>query len=259
MSRLLAHDRRALGSDQSVLGTTGGPFPMRYLTVGGVPAFELSPVCGTCGLVLQRRPEAPSLQADVAAVHAQLAGGLTDLTSPVVDTFAAQLPASEYLVVLMDVAPELVHPGSERDYFIHDRYEVWPPEPEGTPDEQPNTAYYRIGDAPAGPQADLFQFAVPMLPLANTDPTVVDRYRQPGVAPTAVAYGILDVTAHWDSPHHHWGLFHYLLDGHHKALAAAQDGRPLRLLSYISVTESLAHSAEIDRLPEILATTTPGR
>jgi hypothetical protein len=47
------------------------------------------------------------------------------------------------------------------------------------------------------------------------------------------------------------GLFHYLLDGHHKT-AAATGGRTVRLLTFISATESVATAAELLQLPETL-------
>lgn len=49
----------------------------------------------------------------------------------------------------------------------------------------------------------------------------------------------------------HWGLTHFLLDGHHKMHAAADTGRPLRLLSLLSVDGSLASPEEIARIPAL--------
>jgi hypothetical protein len=61
-------------------------------------------------------------------------------------------------------------------------------------------------------------------------------------APTtasAVALGLLDI-APWFRRERHAGLFHFLLDGHHKIAAAAAAARPLSLPSFISSTDSCA-------------------
>ena len=53
----------------------------------------------------------------------------------------------------------------------------------------------------------------------------------------------------------HWGLAHYLLDGHHKVEAAAQVGASVRLLSLVSVDgSSTDFRREVERLPSILET-----
>ncbi len=51
----------------------------------------------------------------------------------------------------------------------------------------------------------------------------------------------------------HWALMHFLLDGHHKLEAAAKAGRPLRLLSLLSVDAGLADKQDIDSLTGIRA------
>ncbi|MFI0156384.1 hypothetical protein [Streptomyces lydicus] len=48
--------------------------------------------------------------------------------------------------------------------------------------------------------------------------------------------------------HGHWGLTHFLLDGHHKLAAAASAGAPVQLLSLLALGESLAEPADHRRL-----------
>ena len=57
----------------------------------------------------------------------------------------------------------------------------------------------------------------------------------------------------------HWGLTHFLLDGHHKMQAAAETGRPLRLLSLLSVDAGLASAEQADRIPVLRARSRAGR
>lgn len=60
--------------------------------------------------------------------------------------------------------------------------------------------------------------------------------------PTAVA--TLDVCApapaNGQDWYAHWGLTHFLLDGHHKLAAAAAEGRAVRLLSLLAIDASLS-------------------
>ncbi|MEU9082035.1 hypothetical protein [Streptomyces sp. NPDC048357] len=78
-----------------------------------------------------------------------------------------------------------------------------------------------------------------------------------GTVPTAVAVSTLDVCQSplglADDPAAHWGLTHFLLDGHHKLEAAAAAGRPVRLLSLLTLGESLAGAEEHARLPALRA------
>nr|MCW2727147.1 hypothetical protein [Aeromicrobium sp.] len=86
-----------------------------------------------------------------------------------------------------------------------------------------------------------------MLPPAWNDRATVAGYAEKlttSATPTAVAVSTLDVcqpamdTASTDY-YAHWGLSHFLLDGHHKMHAAADSGRPIRLLSLLSLDGSL--------------------
>ncbi|MFE3374242.1 hypothetical protein ACFXOK_32225, partial [Streptomyces sp. NPDC059173] len=54
-------------------------------------------------------------------------------------------------------------------------------------------------------------------------------------------------------PAAHWGLTHFLLDGHHKLEAAATARRPVRLLSLLTLGESLAETENAARLPDLRA------
>ena len=76
-----------------------------------------------------------------------------------------------------------------------------------------------------------------------------------GTAPTAVAVSTLDVCEPafgMPADHYrHWGLTHFLLDGHHKLEAAATAGRPVQLLSLLALGKGLAESGACARLPAL--------
>ena len=98
-----------------------------------------------------------------------------------------------------------------------------------------------------------------MVPPSWNDPTTVtahtERLRRSAM-PTCVALGLLDVRQRAVAQTAsegliHWGLAHFLLDGHHKIEAAARTGARVRLLSLVSIENSLAERSAIDRLDTI--------
>lgn len=114
--------------------------------------------------------------------------------------------------------------------------------------------------------AHLFEFVVPMVPPSWNEAARVEEHAkrlEASSSPMAVAVSTLDVCAPAvdDGTDHyaHWGLTHFLLDGHHKLQAAAESGRPLRLLSLLSIDASLATAEEVGRVPELRSRTRAGR
>lgn len=124
-----------------------------------------------------------------------------------------------------------------------------------------SVGHARAGSAPArrrrpqgwrrGPRfgADLGEdvFVVPMVPLTWNDRERVEEYvtlMGQGAVPTAVAISTLDVcepAVGMSADHYqHWGLTHFLLDGHHKLEVAAGAGRSVRLLSLLALGEGPA-------------------
>ena len=65
--------------------------------------------------------------------------------------------------------------------------------------------------------------------------------------PTALALSIADVRC-VSQRRLDWKLIHFLLDGHHKIEAASRLGREITLLSFLSVSESLARSQYTRRI-----------
>lgn len=256
MSRLLAYERLTLGSENPRITVDGERMPMRYLTVNGMLAYQIAYACGTCGLVLRRQPGAPGRALSAAQVRDRLNAGLDELDPQVVAAFAAQLPRDDYLVMLLDVRPHLVAPGSASDYFATEGPACWRNGEVDSPFEPTNTGYYRLGSRSIGAHDELFEFAVPMIGPAGLDEATTARYAEAAGHPTAVAFGLLDIEGPWFRREQHWGLFHFLLDGHHKTAAAAAAGRPVRLLTFVCTGHSCATSREFRQLPGLLA---PGR
>ncbi|MFF1687896.1 MULTISPECIES: hypothetical protein [unclassified Streptomyces] len=121
--------------------------------------------------------------------------------------------------------------------------------------EHPRTMYHRTFETVVDDEAHLHEFVVPMVPPTWNDRERVAEYAEQmerGTMPTAVAVSTLDVCrpALDRSTDYctHWGLTHFLLDGHHKLEAAASEGRPVQLLSLLALGESLSEASDQDRL-----------
>ncbi|MFD8141775.1 hypothetical protein [Streptomyces sp. NPDC059708] len=247
--------RLRFGTELQELG--GGP-RRRLLMVDDKPAFELSFYCGTCPLLF-RRLESANEKLSLEHMQERLGGPLDDPDDGgVIEAFGALLPEGQYLPLLLDVEPRLVIPGKEGDYFSGEQVTAWGVDQFWGLPEYPHTPYYRTFETAVDADAHLYEFVVPMVPPTWNERARVEEYialMERGTVPTAVAISTLDVCQSSlglaDDPAAHWGLTHFLLDGHHKLEAAATAGRPVRLLSLLTLGESLAGAEDAARLPAL--------
>ncbi|MDT9686791.1 hypothetical protein Q5762_00180 [Streptomyces sp. P9(2023)] len=237
----------------------GGP-GRRLLVVDGEPAFALSFWCGTCQFLF-RRLETARQTLSLESVQERLTGTLADPDDGgVIDAFGALLPEGEYLPILLRVEPRLIIPGQEGDYFSNEQVATWGLDPFWGLPEYPHTPYYRSFETAVDASAHLYEFVVPMVPPTWNARERVEEYVElmgRGTVPTAVAVSTLDVcepaSGQPDDHYRHWGLTHFLLDGHHKLEAAATADRPVQLLSLLALGEGLAASEDCARLPALRA------
>lgn len=262
MSRLVdaARGPRELGGPDAMVGFSDPAKTMaRNLLLDGKPAYELSWGCGTCALLFRRLDGANSA-VSVDLLRDRLSRRADTIDADVVDVFGALLAAGEYLTLLVEVTPRLVTPMRDGDYFAEEQVATWGLSSFTGLPEYPGVAYYRAGQYELAANDRLFEFVVPMVPATWNEPGTVAEYERGlvrGDLPTAVALGILDVAAPAvSSPglsyQRHWGLMHFLLDGHHKMQAAARTGRPVRLLSFVALSEGTGSREQALRVPEIL-------
>ncbi|MGW6738079.1 hypothetical protein [Streptomyces sp. NPDC055013] len=237
----------------------GGP-RRRLLMVDDEPAFELSFYCGTCPFLF-RRLESAREKLSLEGMQEQLTGALDDPDDGgVIDAFGTLLPRGEYLPLLLSVEPQLVVPGKEGDYFSGEQVTTWGIDQFWGLPEYPHTPYYRTFETVVDADAHLYEFVVPMVPPTWNDRERVEEYvtlMGQGTVPTAVAISTLDLcepTVGMPIDHYqHWGLTHFLLDGHHKLEAAATVGRPVRILSLLALGDGLAGAEDCARLPALRA------
>lgn len=238
-------------------GAPGGGPGRRFLFLDQEPAYELSSWCGTCPFLFERL-EGANDTLSIEDLQARLNEGMDELDWPLIDRFAALLPRGQYLALLLAITPRLIHPIKEGDYFAEEQVATWGISGFWGLPEYPHTAYYRTFDTTVDDESHLFEFVVPMLPPASNDRETVAQHiarLETSSRPTAVAVSTLDVCQpamnHGIDYYSHWGLTHFLLDGHHKMQAAAVSGQPLRLLSLLSVEGSLAAAEQVATVPRL--------
>jgi hypothetical protein len=233
----------------------GTAFPARRLTLRGASVFELSLWCGTCPALFKKLAE-PEV-ADLGLANELLNAGLDRIDDQVLQVYGTVLPESAYTVLLLEITPRLVEPGSPSDYFTHEQVMTWGIDPVVGSVEDPDTPYYRTFEAPVGKDRHLYEFIVPIVPPAwnNSDRVAAYSVNAAAEPPTAVAYSLLDVLQpamdEGEDYYEHWVLSHFLLDGHHKIEAAAAGRRPIRLLGLVDERISIAAPEDLTTMTQI--------
>lgn len=249
--------RLRFGEEPKAPGAWAG---RRVLSLDERPAFELSFWCGTCQFLF-RRLEGANDTLSLDDLQMRLSDGLRGLDDEVIAAFAQLLPEDEYLPLLLTVVPRLTMPSGPGDYFAQEQVATWGLSSFWGLPEYPATPYYRTYQTRVTETAHLFEFIVPMTPPTWDDPARVAEHAQRlsgSAAPTAVAVATLDVCAPAVDTQsvdyfEHWGLTHFLLDGHHKVHAAAELVRPLQLLSFVALGASLATPEQTGALSNLRA------
>jgi hypothetical protein len=192
-----------------------------YLDIDGKPAYLIGNMCGTCSAMFQRCSS--SLPLTSRQLSNQLENGIEMVSQEAIDTVSALLPKGEYLVSIIDVLPSLVkqkmNPNMmgvfcESDYFWWQLVEKYP-----------NGQYNEI--------------VLPMVSEDKLNPERVDYYSKKmkeGLHPTALALSLLDSRVlRGENPVDQ--LAHFVLDGHHKIMAASKTGLPISILSFLFISD----------------------
>ncbi len=230
----------------------------RLLTLDGSPAFNLSFWCGTCQFLFERL-EGANTSLSLEETQARLNDGIDSLDQDVIDRFTSLLGEDDYAPFLLAIEPRLVTPSQPGDYFAEEQVTTWGTNGFWGLPEYPHTPYYRTFETAVNSESHLYEFVVPMVPPSWNDSGRVAEFVTALAAssrPTAVAVSLLDVCApavdtQSTDYHEHWGLTHFLLDGHHKVQAAAESGSPMRLLSLLAVGASLATPEQVATVASI--------
>jgi hypothetical protein len=228
---------------------------LRYLLIDGRRAYSIGIGCQTCGVLFERLSGAnQEVQVDAAAE--KLRQGVSSLDEEVVETIGQGIPEGEFCALLAEARVILVRPGNSQDYFVNEQIALWGEDNFWCLPHDPRVPYYRAGEHDLGQRRRLFNFIVPMFPTKWLALKTVSEYMQElrtKGSGTAVSLSVLDVRSPVDwigdrDPDvvEHWCLIHFLIDGHHKLHAASESGRPLRLLSFLALSQGVSTREEIE-------------
>ena len=117
----------------------------------------------------------------------------------------------------------------------------------------PKTEYYRLADRRLPEKRALYEFLVPTFPhnwLKQERVEDCSKRLSEGELPTAVALSVHDVKgpADWEGEKEtveHYVLANYLVDGHHKVYAAAKNGSPISLVSFLAIDKGISTNEQI--------------
>lgn len=239
------------------LGAVG--IGLRYLTLDGTRAYKLGSNCQTCSFLFERLPGATK-SVEIQDTADALRQGVNSLNESVVSTVGLGLPEEEYLVSLGETPVKLTSPGDREDYFSREQITLWGEDSFWCLPHDPRVAYYRGGEKDLGGKRRLFNFIVPMFPTKWLGFRAVSQYiaelSANGLG-TAVSLSVLDVKGPADyegdpDPSEHWCLTHFIVDGHHKLYVASEAGQPLRLLSFLALSQSASTREEVEQALAIL-------
>jgi hypothetical protein len=202
------------------------------LYVGGKPLYEMvGGECDTCGgwFSLVDGPARPCTPADLSK---RLGSGLDRVDRPLLDLVTLLLPKGRYTVGLLRAIP--FQRGDNEWHWFESRAiqrEVWRTMPAESSLEVPSE--HTSGHVERYVETEDI---LPHIPLALVDWDRVSRYRhaiRDGARPTAMVLSMGEIR-HPQGERTEVRLTHFVIDGHHKLLAAAQTGRPLTLLSFFA-------------------------
>jgi hypothetical protein len=250
-----------------------------HLMLGEDPAYLAGyALCDTCRYVFTKvMPGQRLSDATPEEVADKISAVLSDVPAMPDDNtlhlLGQVLPRGEYSVALLTVKPRLAIPGRPEDYFANEAVATWGLDPYFGVGHSPETPYYRLFERDLGPvtyggKRLGVALAVPLYPptlalMHRYD--VLDAYRvhlrSGDRLPTAFAIGLVDDRgpATWSDPppefSRHLIVTLYLLDGHHKFLAATFENATVQVLSFFPrQMGNLAHPDRVDLGLEMLRT-----
>ena len=227
----------------------------RDLDLDGEQLYRIGSSCDTCDVILGRFTNT-KLPIAPPELGQQLRQGLSFIPRPVIDTIATILPEGEYIAALLNFQPKLVELDSQ-DKAESPRY-LWENSQQVSmlinPQYKPSLfkrlrARLTSYELWPGLHYAFYEQLLPLVDKAYLNQETLDSYIQvisSGGKPTALAISLVDVR-YPQARGFDWRLLHFLLDGHHKMMAASELDQPITLLSFLNTTESFAPEKWIEK------------
>ena len=241
--------------------TGGGSWKVwdRYISIEGKKAYHIGNICGTCNFFFERLDGANQKISQKTVID-QLANQAVHIDSDPYFEIIKLIPVGTYLVFRLQVTPRLVTLGGADDYFANEEINTWGVDGFWGLPHNPRIPYYRSPSFAIDSRSILHNFFIPIVPANWLDEGTIGEYENriiAGVEPTVICLSYLDVKepADWQegATHTQHNCFaNIILDGHHKTFVAAKHNRPVNILSFLSLDNSIASESDFQRLVEVL-------
>jgi hypothetical protein len=227
----------------------------RDLDLDGKPLYHISNICETCTAIFSLATEA-TLPIAPTDLSERFRGGLKTISETLLETIGKILPDGEYIVGLLNFIPDLVEFEPRENYnpyfFIWENANPRPVPRNIWPKGDWSEPWWAIKSSkttrPGLKEKTLYEAILPLVEKGNLNQTSINSYKEAiekGDTPTALALSLVD-SRYPSGKGFDWRLMHFLLDGHHKVMAACQLRRPITLLSFLNISESFARQEWID-------------
>lgn len=238
--------------------TGGGSWEIwdRFITIDKQKVFHIGNICGTCGFFFLKQQDCSNLDMSEKKIIEKLNDNNEKIVYDDLIKLSEIIPNGAYNVIIGELTPSYIMPNSINDYFMNEIRESWGNYESGEQSEA-NTEYFRGDTLDFGIDENkngqkYFEFLIPQFESEQLDFKRVNYYKtqmELGLFPTILTLGILDVKTSMQFPEidgkeiepnypTHWCFANYLVDGHHKLRAAAEIKKPIRIISFVSKSES---------------------
>jgi hypothetical protein len=220
----------------------------RDLDLDGEPLYRIGNICETCEAMMSQFKDAkfPISPSELSKIFLE---GLTDTSDTVIETISQILPKGNYGISLLEIKPALAkfYPwqGKETVYLWINSSAPMIPENLFPNSIRPNPLWAVQNQALALPNINpdrLYEVAFPLIRDDKLNRNTIESYKvqiRNGLRPTALSFSVVDIR-YPSGRGFEWQLAHFLLDGHHKMMAASELDQPITLLSFLNLDESFA-------------------
>lgn len=231
----------------------------RFISIDKEKLYHIGNVCGTCEFFFLKQEKNLEINFNKEILISELNNGELKFDSESINKLSKLIPNGKYLVLETEINPQLVTIDSGNNYFTNEQREAWRYEEF---DVQENNKlkfnnYFRedlvdFGKLKYEHKHGFINFFVPLYPTKELNNKRVEFYSneiENGKKPIIISIGVLDVKTSEEYPEingkeiepefgTHWCLANYIIDGHHKLMAAAKSKKPIKLITFISREES---------------------
>ena len=239
-----------------------------YLYLDEQPIYNLGSWCQTCAITLSYVAKQKVSPIELETITQGLANGSLDFNT-LVKTFKPVLPVTEghYIATAFELMPTLVDKINELHYFKNDLPLAWGMYQEdhwtlADYNKSIYSAYYKGDFWEYSAKGKAFEFIMPLYPTQALNEERVVFYEtqlQQGIQPIVISIGMqqLKYSMMWPviadkevEPQYpnHYALMNFVLDGHHKLMAAHRQKKPVKLISFLYCNNEYHYKSTLEYL-----------